>query len=66
MVHGNDPHLIKGPLGTNGLKEGAAGTTGEQALLGLNYLKTAGAAGEQPQRGLDNRHVKKEWIFVLH
>jgi hypothetical protein len=30
LVHGNGSHLIKGPLGTNGLKEGAAGTAGDQ------------------------------------
>jgi hypothetical protein len=48
LVHGNGPHLIKEPLETTGLKEGAAGT-----------------AGEQPPRGLDHRHVKKERIVIF-
>jgi hypothetical protein len=30
LVHGNGPHLIKGPLETTGLKKGAAGTAGDQ------------------------------------
>jgi hypothetical protein len=29
--------LVKGPLETNGLKEGAAGTAGEQPSRGLNH-----------------------------
>jgi hypothetical protein len=31
LVHWNGPHLMKEPLGTSGLKEGAAGTAGEQS-----------------------------------
>jgi hypothetical protein len=49
----------------NGLKEGAAGTAGEQPLPGLNHGKTVGAAGEQPPRGLDHRHIKMEWIVII-
>jgi hypothetical protein len=35
LVHGNGLHLIKGPLETNGLKEGGAGAAGEQSRNGL-------------------------------
>jgi hypothetical protein len=64
LVHGNGPHFIKGPLGTNDLKEGVAGTAGEQPLPGLNHGKTVGAAGEQPPRGLNHRNAKKELIVI--
>jgi hypothetical protein len=37
LVRGSRLHLTKEPLGTNGLKEGAAGTTGEQPPQGLNH-----------------------------
>jgi hypothetical protein len=37
MVHGNGPHLIEEPLETSGLKEGAAGTAGEQPPRGLDH-----------------------------
>jgi hypothetical protein len=37
LVHGNGLHLIKEPLETNGLKEGAAGKAGEQPPRGLDH-----------------------------